>query len=496
MTQGMHSHEDNPIWWSAHAVPEVQPLEANRTADIVVVGGGLAGLAIAYFVIESRPDLSVIVLEAEQIGAGATGRSTGVASPGVSMPLATLRRRYGDRAAARAYNASISGISRLRELIVAEGIECDAVNGPHTTTAFSTRAQRRMSAHLRHLSELGCETPRWHDTEELIHAAGQGYRCGFSYPDALLLDPYRLLTGLAEVLTRRGAAVYENSRVQSVTSNSARPAVYTRDGRIQAQMVVLATDGYSGALNPLQSSVVPVRTHLLATRPLEPAELAGLGWGGQGMVYDQRNFFNYYRMTADKRILFGGGRVTIPTRHPQTDAAASRAIQLRVERELKVRFPSLQDVTIDARWSGLTASTYDRLPVVGPVKGRNGVYFAGGWGGHGFSLCTDVAWRFGRMLAADPAPLDLPWYRNSAHGIPTSVLRNVGVRAYLRALDVSDHLGKALNSVSPSAVPTNSGSFDIDRRRSSPSLESGLRYPADADAQQRAAVGGVDRRSR
>jgi hypothetical protein len=213
------------------------------------------------------------------------------------------------------------------------------------------------------------------------------------------------------------------------------------------------------------------------------------------MVYDQRNFFNYYRMTADKRILFGGGRVTIPTRHPQT-AAESRAIQLRVERELKVRFPSLQDVTIDARWSGLTASTYDRLPVIGPVKGRNGVYFAGAWGGHGFSLCTDVAWRFGRMLAADPAPLDLPWYRNSAHGIPTSVLRNVGTRAYLRALDVSDHLGKALNSVSPSAVPANSGSFDMDRRRSSPSLESGLRYPADAEAQHRAAVGGVDRRSR
>ncbi|NKY84032.1 FAD-binding oxidoreductase [Nocardia veterana] len=423
------------MWWPEH-IPTWAKLESVIRADLVIVGGGLAGLAAAYYAASADPDLTIVVLEAEFVGAGATGRSTGIVSPGLSIPLPWLRRRLGDRVTAEAFDASQHGVDRLREIVTTERIDCDARDEPHTLVAVTGSDQRRMAAHLRALNRLD-RPVRWLTRDEVTEHAGAGYVAGFAYDNAMVVDPYRLAVGLADVLRGRGVRVYEGSRVLSLDTDAGRPRAITAAGSVTARRILLTVDGYGGELNPMRSSVVPIRTHLLATEPLAGDQLAALGWNGRGGIIDQRNFFNYYRMTADKRLVFGGGPALVPGGDPRRDAAASDRVQRRVDIELLQRFPALSGVEIAARWSGLTASSIDRLPVVGAVPGRDGVYYAGAWCGHGFAMSVDTAWRLADMLTGGSRPR-LPWYRSTAQRIPTRFARTNGVRGYLQYLDRLD----------------------------------------------------------
>ena len=434
-----HLAETAPIWWPGTAEHNVEIAEGSHEVDLAVVGGGLAGLAAAYFVGVMRPELSVAVIEAKHVGAGATGRSTGIVSPGLSMPIPVFRRKYGDASTIAAFDATFHGVHLLRDLVRSENIDCDARDEPHTLVALTDRSLSRMRVHLQNLAELGREVP-WLSTDELIHLAGHGYRAGFAYRDAMVVDPYRLVVGMAEVLRSRGAAVYEHSPVIDISAAVTGVTLSTARARIRARHAFLATDGYSGTLNPLKSSVIPLRTHLLATAPLTSHQRHRLGWSGRGAVIDQRTFFNYYRMSADKRIVFGGGPAFVPSKSASWDARRSRRIQRRVHRELIERFPVLADVGIDAAWSGVTASSFDRNPVVGPVAGMDGLWFAGSWCGHGFSTSVDTGWRFARTLVGEPLPSTIPWFRSGAQRVPTTLVRNAVTGAYLKVLDAADRI--------------------------------------------------------
>jgi gamma-glutamylputrescine oxidase len=443
-----HVAETNPIWWPTTQEESGPTAEGRYDVDFVVIGAGLAGLAAAYYVTEYRPELAVAVVEAKHVGAGATGRSTGIVSPGLSMPMAMFRKKYGDAAAVASFDATFHGVGLLRELVRREHIECDARDEPHTLVALTDRSLHRMSQHLNNLAELGREVP-WLSPYELVELAGAGYKAGFTYRDAMVVDPYRLVAGLAETLRRRGVAVFENSPVINIEAEAGGVRASTPCGQIRARHGLLATDGYSGKLNPLRSSVIPLRTHLLATAPLTDSQLQQIGWGGRGAVIDQRNFFNYYRMSADKRIVFGGGPAIVPSSTPARDVARSRKIQHRVRQELAARFPALANVEIDATWSGVTASSFDRNPVVGLVPKMDGLWFAGSWCGHGFSTSVDTGWRFARMLSGDALPTNVPWYRSQAQKVPTTFVRSAAISVYLKALEVADAVDTKTSSRTP-----------------------------------------------
>jgi glycine/D-amino acid oxidase-like deaminating enzyme len=430
--------ETAPIWRQlATPPPAAAALAGAASADLVVVGGGLAGLAMAYAISVTQPDRRVVLLEAGRIGDGATGRCTGIVGPGLSMPLPKFRRKFGHAAAAAAFAASRHGVTVLRDVIHAEQIDCDARDEPHTLAALTIRQQRRMARHLRVLAELGHRVD-WLPDAELAGRAGPGYLAGFSYSDVLLVDPYRLCVGLAMALRRRGVAIFEHSRVVAVAETGGRPLVRTAHGRVTAESVVLCVDGYAGTLNPHPRSVVPIRSHVLATTPLTRTQCAELVWDGRGGVIDQRNFFNFYRITADRRLVFGGGPTSVTSVGPRRQLAQSARVFRRLQAELADRFPGLADVAVAARWSGLTAGSLDRLPVAGPVPGRAGLHYLGSWCGHGLSMSVEIAWQYARVLAGADAPR-LPWFRAGAFPVPSALLREAGTGAYLRLLNVADH---------------------------------------------------------
>lgn len=426
-----------PIWVQlSDYVPDAPRLSGSGRADLVIVGGGLAGLATAYYAAKARPELKITVLEAGRIGAGATGASTGIVGPGLKMSIPLLRKTYGDALARAAFDASQHGVDLLRDLIEAEGIDCDAREEPHTLAAITSRQRDRMATHLTHLEQLGRRVD-WLDPQELVERAGPGFVAGFSYDNVLLVDPYRLLVGLAAAVRGLGVEIHEYSRVLDMrTTRGGVTTLSTAGADITAERVLMALDGYAGPLNPFPRSVVPIRAHLLATAPLTDDQAAQLGWNGRGGIIDQRNYFNYYRMTADRRLVFGGGPVLVPTGDPVPDARSADAVHDRLLREMADRFPALRDIDVTARWTARAGSTQDRLPVVSELPGRPGVFYAGAWCGHGLSLAVDSAWRFGGFLGGrtDSA---LPWTRPRRFGLPKPALE-AGTRLYLRMLDIAD----------------------------------------------------------
>lgn len=434
--------ETSPVWLWDQGPSLIRPIQhGTDRVDVLVVGAGLAGTATAYYLAAHRPDLRVMVVEASQVGLGATGRSTGIIGPGLGMPMRSLRRRYGDAVAAEAFASTLVGTAEVDRLIAAEGIDCDARLERQVIGALTERQERRMRRHTRDLAELGFDVPWW-DRTLLDRRLGGAYRAAFAYENVLLVDPYRLVTGLASAAERRGVQIAERTRVTRLETLPDGVRAHTPGGVIEADRVLLAVDGYGEELNPHPSSVVPVRTHVVATAPLTAHQRASLGWDGVGGVIDQRNFFSYYRIGAGGRLVFGGGPARVPSGDPQRETRTSAAVFDRVVEELQLRFPALRGVAIDARWSGLTGGTLDRLPVVGAVGDNPRVHFAGGWCGHGLSLCVSTAQRYAGVLAQGRSTASgesLPWFRSRAAGLPAAV-RSTGLPVYLRALDVQDRI--------------------------------------------------------
>lgn len=439
--------ETPPIWLWDRPIASIRAgLRGHIRADVLVVGAGMAGTAAAYYLTELRPDLVIVLVDALHVGSGATGHSTGIVGPGVSAPLRSLRRRYGDEATADAFDSTVEGAAEVRRLVAAEDIDCDARLEQHVIGALTEAQERRMHRHTADLAALG-RPVGWWDDQTVARCLGVAYRSAFAYDDVLLVNPYLLVTGLAAVAELRGVRIFERTRVTSLDHRTDAVYAHTPGGIIAAGQVLLAVDGYAGALNPHPSSVVPVRTHVLATAPLTDRQRADLGWDGIGGVIDQRKFFDYYRLGAGDRLIFGGGPAVFPTGDPQRDSRSSAVAYRTVEARLRERFPSLRGVAIQARWSGLTGGTLDRLPVVGALETDRRIHFAGGWCGHGLAMCVDTARRYSQLLAhpgKTSAGAQLPWFRSGTAGLPTAALRSVALPGYLRAMDVQDRVSLAL----------------------------------------------------
>jgi gamma-glutamylputrescine oxidase len=345
-------------------------LQGEHRADVVVVGGGYTGLHAALNAAERG--FSVILLEAGRIGWGASGRNGGQMIPGWRKGASELIARYGASKARSLFDLAQEARALTWARIEKHAIACDAVGAGHLTAAAKLADLVWMRAEAEALAtQMNYANARVLSREETrAKLDSPGFHGGLLDEGGGHLHPLNYALGLAEAARQAGVALHEHARALSVEA-SAGVVVRTESGVVRARFGVLACDALLGGLEPrLAGRIMPVANYLATTAPLDRAPIAD-----NLAISDSRFVVNYFRLSADGRLIFGGGERYTPT--PPADIAGF------VRPHLARVFPQLAEVRIDHAWGGLVSITLSRLPHIGRL---GDLFFAHGYSGQGVLL--------------------------------------------------------------------------------------------------------------
>ena len=370
------------------------PLVDEVEADLVVVGGGATGLSAALHA--AKAGLSVVLLEGGRIGWGASGRNGGQIISGLRKGAAELVALFGRERAKALFDLAQQARDLVVALIAEHAIDCDLKLTGHLLGAVNAAYLRHFEAEVRCLAE----TMDYPDAELLAAGAARA-QVDTPYHGALLdrrgghMHTLNYTLGLARAAVGAGASLHEQSPAVLLEQGGGRVRVATDAGAaVRARHAVLAGDALlQGLCGRVNSRIMPVANYLVATAPLsDPGALIA----NDVAVSDSRFVVNYYRLTADGRLLFGGGERYTPD--PPADIAAF------VRPHLEATFPQTRGVVIDFAWGGLVSITMSRLPHIG----RDGeVLFAHGYSGMGVVLSTLAGKLLVEAIGGDTARFDL-----------------------------------------------------------------------------------------
>lgn len=371
----MQPHAPSYYAASANPFPAQPVLQGEIEADLVVVGGGFTGLSAALHAAEAG--LSVVVLEGERIGWAASGRNGGQMIPGLRWSAPELVAQFGvDRARALA-SLAYSAAALVRERIARHAIACDLRQGHFHAAARPGHldAMKRERDCLGTL--IGYDGLRIVEASEVAdYVASPLYHGGAYDAQGGHLHPLNYALGLAGAALDAGVRIFEGSRVSAI-DHSGPVVARTAQGLVRARHGVLACDTFIGALDrKLGAMTMGIANYNVATAPLTQEQANALIPSGAA-VADSKFVLNYYRLSADHRLIFGGGEKYTP-RPPGDIAGFVRPFLERV-------FPQLKGIGIDHAWGGMVGVTLNRLPHMGRI-GQS--FYAHGWSGHGVLVTT------------------------------------------------------------------------------------------------------------
>ncbi|MEW5769423.1 MAG: FAD-binding oxidoreductase [Pseudomonadota bacterium] len=383
---------------SANARPDHPRLQGDATADVCVVGGGLAGLSAAIEL--ARRGYSVVVLEAETVGWGASGRNGGQIIAGLACEQAVIEKALGLDAARQAWDITLEALDLVRERVREFAIDCDLKDG-FLGVAVGARkgaALREWHEDMARRYDYAAQWIEPHRLRDWIDSPR--FHSGYHDPRSGHLHPLNYTLGLARAAEGLGVRIFAQSPVRSMTRDE--PAVLRTDlGSVKARYVVLAGNMYLPEVAPklapaLARRIMPVGTYIVGTEPIDPERVARLIPSGSA-VCDSNFVLDYFRFSADHRMLFGG-RVSYSTMTPPN-------LKSDMQKRMALVFPQLAGVKVEYAWGGFVDITMNRAPDFGRVAPN--VYYLQGFSGHGVAL-TGMAGRLAaEAIAGQAERLDL-----------------------------------------------------------------------------------------
>jgi gamma-glutamylputrescine oxidase len=372
----MPGYPDSYYAATAKGTVALAPLAGSGRSDVCVIGGGFTGLSAALNLAEAGFD--VVLLEAERIGFGASGRCGGLVGSGQRHDVLETEAMFGYERSRQLWDLAEAAKDEIRSRIEKHGIDCDyqpgQLVGVHKKSYLGWPAELAAALDSRYAYPHMKAVDRA-STRKLV--ATDTFLEGLWDEGAFVLHPLNYALGLARAAEQAGVRIHENSRVTGYTLE--QPSlVRTANGVVRASSIVLACNGYLGRLEPrVAGRIMPINNFMVATAPLGERRAAELISGRYG-VHDTRFVVSYFRVSEDHRLLFGGGE-NYRRGFPRDIAAFVRRNMLRL-------FPQLADVAIDHAWGGTLSVTMNRLPHVGRLPPN--LYFAQGYSGHGISIAS------------------------------------------------------------------------------------------------------------
>jgi glycine/D-amino acid oxidase-like deaminating enzyme len=383
-------------WLTTTQMPAANPDNLPEAVDVAVIGAGFTGLSAARTL--ARGGANVAVLEAESIGWGASSRNGGMVLTGMKLGVNQLISMYGRELTRRMYAASLATIECVEQIVREEEIDCDFSRCGHLEVACK---QKHFDDYARQAEVIAREfnhTLRVVPRNELGSEIGSTlYYGGMVDEISAGCNPARYVAGLARAAMKAGARVFERARVETIVRESRQGDVgwklSTSRGPLWAHEVFVATSGYTGRATPaLQKRIIPIGSYIITTEIL-PEPLARELSPRNRMIYDSKNYLYYYRLTPDRRMLFGGRAAF----SPENEQTIRRSAEI-LRRGMIGVYPQLADAKIDYVWGGTLDFAFDIMPHSGQI---DGMYYAIGYAGHGVAMATYQGQKTAELIAAD-----------------------------------------------------------------------------------------------
>jgi glycine/D-amino acid oxidase-like deaminating enzyme len=423
------------------AGPPRPPLRGETAADVAIVGAGFTGLWTAIALTETDPSLRVVVLEQASVGFGASGRNGGFCMASLTHGLANGIRHFPDEIAI----LEREGLDNLRALVAFtrdHGIECDLEETGDLTVADQPYQVDELRAWVDDAAARGEELEFLDRDAIQAEVHSPIWQAGVHSPPgrAVLVDPAKLVRGLARVCEERGIAIHEATKVHGVERLAGRVRVSAADGAtVLADHVVVATSAYSGWLGRLSSLFVPVYDYALVSDPLTPEQRESIGWKRRQGMSDASNQFHYFRLTADDRILWGGYDAIYYPNNGVGPAFDRRPATFdRLDAQFRRAFPQLGDLAFPYRWGGAIDTTSRFTVTFGQALGGRLTYALGytGLGVGASRWAAGVVRDF--VLRPDSDLLRLRIVRSRPFPFPPEPLRSLAVNTVRHELDRAD----------------------------------------------------------
>jgi glycine/D-amino acid oxidase-like deaminating enzyme len=403
------------FWLETVSMPAAESTgELVDSTDVAVVGAGFTGLSAARTL--AKRGVQVAVLEAETLGWGASSRNGGMVLTGMKLPVPTLITRYGRETVRRMYAASLASTDCVEQIVREENIECNFARCGHLEVACkqSHFAGYEESAAL--IKQEFNHTLRIIPKGELCAEIGSDiYYGGLVDEVSAGLNPARYVAGLAHAARRAGARLYDHTRVEAIEQQIANGArsfrIRTSRGTLAAREVVLASGAYTTDVTPsLRRKVIPIGSYIIATEVL-PDGLAHELSPRNRMIYDSKHFLYYYRLTPDRRMLFGGRAAFFP----ENENTVRRSAEILRRGMIEV-YPQLRDTKVEFVWGGTLDFAFDVMPHAGRL---DEMYYAVGFAGHGVAAATWHGTKLAGLICGDAndIPFDGIPFRNAPLGL-------------------------------------------------------------------------------
>lgn len=361
------SPQDQVFWYlkQGAATSRVQDL----TVDVVIVGGGMAGLHAAKAF--SERGKKVALLEQYLCGSGATGKSSGFVTPNAELSFTDFIRRYGFATAHQIWSLFVRGSDDIRATITDNNLRCGYVPQNTLIVANSVRDLRALAKEHENLVKGNFPSVFYTGSELLQHINSAGYVGGVGYQDTYGIDPYQYCQELKRILQERGVLIFEETPVLSLQDH----AVMTPHARVQAEHIIVCTDRFLPELGILSPDVYQAQTFVMASEQLTPEQIAAIFPRDQLLVWDTEMIYNYFRITADNRLLLGGG--SLLTTYASYARHESSYMFSKLTNYFAKKFPQLATLQFQEMWPGLIGLSKDIVPLAGRDAKRPYLYYVG-----------------------------------------------------------------------------------------------------------------------
>ena len=407
-----------PLWTDQFPRPNNLVTSDNPSSDtdIAIIGSGYTGLCAARIL--RKNGASVTVFERNTIGWGASSRNGGMATPGLKQGIQKIYKMYGSKLAHEFWKASVDAIDLIEEIVDEHSIDCDWQRNGHASLATKPSHAPRLKEYGSWLEKKFGHVQNYISKNQIRDEIGSdAYHGALTDEISGGLHASKYVYGLATTVSNLGVQLCEHTDVLDIEKNDSNYfRLITSKGDVRAKKVIIATNGYTDRLVPrLKPLIFPVGSYIVVTEPLSE-DLQNIISPKKRMYYDSKWFLNYFRLTPDGRMLWGG-RNDLSTDLDLDDSAK------RLTRELYSILPDLRDIPITHTWTGKLGITFDLMPHIGE---KNGIYYAFGYGGHGLSIATYLGTEIGLLLSGkkDRSPFmeishqTMFFYRNRPWFIP------------------------------------------------------------------------------